>query len=115
MGDTNVFWPFFKALMQGIGLLFSVWQVWVLVLAAMFVKAVPTLLEHWRLSKAGMPEVDRMTGLQFERFLQILFRQMGYSVERTPYVGDYGGDLVLSKPGERIVVQAKRWNRVVGI
>ncbi len=35
--------------------------------------------------------------------------------ELTPETGDYGADLVLSKDGRKIVVQAKRWKNVVGI
>ncbi len=36
-------------------------------------------------------------------------------VKTTPKSGDFGADLVLSKDGVDTVVQAKRWNMVVGI
>lgn len=35
-------------------------------------------------------------------------------MERTRYVGDQGGDLVLTRGGERILVQAKRHSKAVG-
>ena len=71
--------------------------------------------EHRRLAAAGMDEVDQMTGKDFEKFLEVVFKRSGYSVERIQYIGDYGADLVLVKDGVRTVVQAKRWNRTVGI
>ncbi|HEY3265957.1 MAG TPA: restriction endonuclease [Armatimonadota bacterium] len=90
-------------------------------LAIAIVLAVPLLkwLFHWlerrRLAAAGMDQVDRMSGLDFEKFVEVMFQRLGYRVERTPYIGDYGGDVVLSKDGVRTVVQAKRWNRKVGL
>lgn len=36
-------------------------------------------------------------------------------MERTPYVGDYGADLILTRGNERLLVQAKRWSKPVGI
>lgn len=113
--SVDILWPVLRGLALGIEIMFSSWVAWVLLIVIVLIKILPFMLERWRLGKAGMPEVDHMSGLEFEKFLQILFRQMGYGVERTPYVGDYGGDLVLVKPGERIVVQAKRWNRAVGV
>ncbi len=68
-----------------------------------------------RLSAAGLPEIDRMTGKDFESRMAALFRSKGYRVEQTPYVGDWGADLILSKNGERTVAQIKRWNRKVSV
>ena len=42
-------------------------------------------------------------------------RAKGYDVELTPYVGDYGADLVLKERGKKIVVQAKRYQSSVGV
>ena len=39
---------------------------------------------------------------------------MGYKVKTTPRTNDYGADLILTKDGDKIVVQAKRWNDPVG-
>lgn len=74
----------------------------------------PQIYEAWRLAQAGMPEIDRMTGLEFEKYLEILFHRLGYQVERTPYIGDQGADLILTRGGERTLVQAKRYKKPVG-
>src|SRR5690242_18454229 len=55
-----------------------------------------------------------MDGKTFECYLEAVFINKGYAVERTPYVGDRGADLVLRKDGQRIIVQAKRRNGQVG-
>jgi HJR/Mrr/RecB family endonuclease len=57
----------------------------------------------------------RMTGSQFETFLQKLFEKRGYYVTRTKSSHDYGADLILGKQGECIVVQAKKRKTVIGI
>jgi restriction system protein len=60
-------------------------------------------------------DVDEMTGIEFEYFLYYKFKRMRYRVKTTPISGDYGADLVLKKRREKIVVQAKRYQSVVGI
>lgn len=64
---------------------------------------------------AVMSDVDIMEGYEFEEYLKALFFYDGYSVEVTPRSKDYGADLIMEKAGERIVVQAKRYNKGVGI
>lgn len=86
---------------------------WAFILFMVALRVGPQLYERWWLRKAGMPEIDRMTGLEFEKYLEILFTRLGYQVERTRYVGDQGADLILTKGGERIVVQAKRHSRAI--
>ncbi|MEK3966310.1 restriction endonuclease [Paenibacillus sp. FSL H7-0323] len=68
-----------------------------------------------RLKKSGIAEIDNMEGVQFEQYLGHLFRSQGYKAEVTQAAGDYGADLVLSKDGKRIVVQAKRYSKNVGL
>lgn len=65
---------------------------------------------------ARIQELDAMSGEAFEEYLEGLFSKMGYTVERTDLVGDQGADLIVSRFGERIVVQAKRYaiERTVG-
>lgn len=51
----------------------------------------------------------------FEDFIGQLFKDNGYEVVETPRTGDYGADLILTKSGEKIAVQVKRYaqeNRV---
>ncbi len=74
--------------------------------------------KYWRrhrLSRMGLSEVDLLTGKDFETYLATRFRALGYKVEQTKLVGDYGADLVLTREGYRTVVQAKRYNKNVGI
>lgn len=66
------------------------------------------------MSGFSIVDVDTMEGHAFERFLKILFEKMSYDVEQTKLTGDQGADLVISKFGERMVVQAKRSNGKVG-
>ncbi|NJJ37845.1 endonuclease [Paenibacillus sp. 7028] len=56
-----------------------------------------------------------MEGVQFEKYLGHLFRAKGYKAEITKAAGDYGADLILQKDGKKIVVQAKRYSKNVGI
>ncbi|MEK4365038.1 restriction endonuclease [Paenibacillus sp. FSL M8-0212] len=68
-----------------------------------------------RLKKSGIAEIDQMDGTKFEHYLAYLFRSQGYKVQVTKAVGDFGADLILSKDGKRISVQAKRYSKYVGI
>ncbi|WP_025680642.1 restriction endonuclease [Paenibacillus massiliensis] len=68
-----------------------------------------------RLKRSGIGQIDKMDGIQFEQYLGHLFRSQGYKAEVTQAAGDFGADLVLSKDGRRIVVQAKRYNKNVGL
>ncbi|MNC01363.1 DNA topoisomerase 1 [compost metagenome] len=68
-----------------------------------------------RLKKSGIADIDKMEGVQFEKYLGHLFRAQGYKAEVTKAAGDYGADLLLRKDGKRIVVQAKRYSKNVGI
>lgn len=68
-----------------------------------------------RLKKSGIADIDKMEGVQFEKYLGHLFRAKGYKAEVTKVSGDYGADLVLQKDGKKIVVQAKRYSKNVGI
>ena len=56
-----------------------------------------------------------MDGHKFEEYLSTLFRRLGYSVEITSRHGDYGADLVVTRGKHRTAVQAKRWNKKVGV
>lgn len=70
------------------------------------------LFRLFQLQKAGIFEIDKMTGEEFERRLAILFTNLGYKVIQTgkPF-GDYGVDLVVEKDGKRTAVQAKCYKK----
>lgn len=68
-----------------------------------------------RFGAAQAAELDLLSGLEFEIFLAGLFRAEGYVAELTSTSGDYGADLILSKDGRRIAVQAKRYLGSVGV
>jgi len=67
------------------------------------------------LLNSGIDIADKMSGEEFEKFLLVHFQKLGYKGDTTSKTNDYGADLVLSKDGEKIVVQAKRWSSKVGI
>lgn len=68
-----------------------------------------------RVLHSGISDIDKMSGVQFEEYLKILFKNRGYSVTLTPASNDYGADLIMKKGNNVIVVQAKRYRQVVGI
>ncbi|OPA80989.1 hypothetical protein BVG16_01170 [Paenibacillus selenitireducens] len=68
-----------------------------------------------RLKRSGIADIDNMDGVQFEKYLGYLFQAHGYKTEVTKTIGDYGADLILQKEGKKIVVQAKRYSKNVGI
>ncbi len=57
--------------------------------------------------------IDRMTGEQFEIFMEDYFRKQGFKVERTPLSGDYGIDLIIENDFSKIGVQAKCYSNKV--
>jgi restriction system protein len=71
--------------------------------------------ENERLRSSGIKDIDSMDGIQFEHYLKELYLSRGYSAEVTSASGDYGADLLLKKDGKKIVVQAKRYTKDVGI
>lgn len=68
-----------------------------------------------RFGAAKAAELDQLSGVEFEEFLAGLFRAQGYQAELTTTTGDYGADLILTKDGQRIAVQAKRYTGSVGV
>ncbi|WP_160679524.1 restriction endonuclease [Clostridium sp. C8-1-8] len=65
--------------------------------------------------KSGIDKIDRLSGEDFEEYLAVKFKALGYKVKLTPVTADYGADLVLKKDKEKIVVQAKRYSSKVGV
>jgi len=53
--------------------------------------------------------LDGLSPHEFEDFIGLLFKSMGYEVTNFPYVGDYGADLLVKRNGKAIVVQVKKY------
>lgn len=87
-----------------------------LALVAIFIIYMVVLVKRkQRLRSSGIQDIDQMTGKQFEEYLSELFKMLGYSSSVTQQAGDYGADLILIKDNRRIIVQAKRYKKNVGI
>lgn len=91
------------------------WYLWLTVAAVGLGRVALAMRRAIRLRRSGIDGIDRMDGAAFERRLEILFRRLGYDVERVGRRGDYGADLVVWRGEVRTVVQAKRWTRKVHI
>jgi restriction system protein len=96
-------------------ILLSAWPLWAIIIALALGKLAFQLWEKQKLAKSGIAEIDQMSGKTFEKYLEVLFEKLGYRVERTRYVGDYGADLVTSKDGIKTVIQAKRYKSKAGV
>jgi restriction system protein len=65
---------------------------------------------------SGIAQIDQMSGVQFEERLLVHFQAQGWQVRPTRASGDFGADLVGTRPdGVRVVIQAKRWHGSVGV
>ncbi|MBY0149028.1 restriction endonuclease [Neobacillus niacini] len=84
-------------------------------LLIIFLFAYKSKREKERLRNSRIEEIDSMDGIQFEYYLKELYLSRGYGVEVTSASGDYGADLLLKKNGKKIVAQAKRYSKDVGI
>lgn len=102
-------WMIFKNLQGIIGMVFICF---LLITGIIFYRNFKSKV---RLRKSGIDDIDSMEGLQFEHYLKELFLSRGYKVKMTATTGDFGADLILSKEDRRIVVQAKRYSKAVGI
>ena len=110
--DARWFWD---GIFVALKALLTIWWVFPLMLIPVIPDMVLRLWEIRTYAKAGLPEIDRMTGRQFEEWLARFFRSRGYDVALTPEQGDYGADLILKKGPVTTVVQAKRWSGKVGV
>ena len=64
--------------------------------------------------KFTIDDVDLMSGQEFENFVAKLFSRMGYETEVTKATGDQGVDIIVSKNGNKIGIQAKCYSGSVG-
>ncbi len=59
------------------------------------------------LSQISISNIDSLSGIEFEEFVANYFRYMGYSTVTTPKTGDNGLDIIASKRGVSLGIQAK--------
>lgn len=68
------------------------------------------------LLSSTIDDIDIMEGYEFENYLKTLFFYAGFGAETTKKAKDYGADIILTdENGNKIVVQAKRYNKKVGV
>ena len=59
------------------------------------------------LKQFSINKIDAISGYEFEKYLEYLFRAMGYKSKATKKAHDYGADLLVTHKKETTVVQAK--------
>lgn len=64
--------------------------------------------------RISIEQIDLMSGIEFEAFISELFTKMGYETRLTKTTGDQGIDIVASKNGYVLGIQAKRYKSAVG-
>lgn len=58
--------------------------------------------------------VNNLSGIEFENHVAQLLRGKGYDVKTTPITGDQGADLIATRGDKKVIIQAKRYEGVVG-
>lgn len=66
------------------------------------------------ITKYTIADIDLMTGVEFEEFIALLFKKMGYFSQVTKQSGDQGIDVIAIKNNTRIGIQAKCYSNTVG-
>jgi hypothetical protein len=68
--------------------------------------------EHVRLTKARMHKLEFLMSLspaQFEDAVAMMYRQLGYVVSQTAISNDFGRDAIISRDGNKYLVECKRY------
>ncbi|WP_059103728.1 restriction endonuclease [Shouchella shacheensis] len=72
--------------------------------------------KRYDVSKISLRDIDRMDGHEFEDYLVVLLTAIGFDTYPTKKSRDFGADLLfLNDNGERVVVQAKRYQAKLGL
>lgn len=112
----NISDALFKGSISGLATsLTNFWYIWVMFAVVGIARLAFGFYHIYRLNKAGLPQIDKMSGPQFEDFLGQLFKRLGYKVEIVGGMADYGADLIIEKDNTRTAVQAKCWNYPVTV
>lgn len=70
----------------------------------------PEIIEELRKRNLSWQEIESMSGIEFEEFLEELFNSMEYDAWQTNKSGDQGADVIAEKVGEKVAIQAKNKN-----
>jgi restriction system protein len=69
-----------------------------------------------KLIKRELNKIDKMRGVDFEKYSAKLFKALGYkNIKLTVASGDYGADIIMSKHNKKYVVQCKRYSSSLGV
>lgn len=60
-----------------------------------------------------LAKIDKMEGIEFEHYVAKLLKHQGFQTEVTSGSGDFGVDIVASKPPLKYAVQVKRYSKNV--
>jgi restriction system protein len=78
-------------------------------------KPVPTKTKELKNNALWTKNIDTLSGNDFERLIELCYKEKGYEVTRVGGAGDHEVDLILKgKEGYKIAVQCKRWKKNVG-
>lgn len=67
------------------------------------------------MAQQSYPEVKSSDGIAYEAECEALLREAGYMVEKTPFSGDFGIDLLARKNGLTYAIQCKCYSTPVGV
>jgi restriction system protein len=59
--------------------------------------------------------LDKLSGIEFEHAIARLYSKMGYTTKITSSSSDFGVDVLASKDGSMLAIQAKRYTNTVGV
>ncbi len=114
--QINIFEIIFNSLPEILSIAFKpLSTIFLMMFFIALIKGVFWILHIYKIRKAGLYQIDLMSGTDFEIFLEHLFLDLGYKVQRVGHLGDYGADLIIEKDNIKTAVQAKRWNSPVNI
>lgn len=67
-----------------------------------------------KIDEVTIDDIDKMGGLEFEKFICVLFIKMGYKSNLTKASGDQGVDVIIENDLFKIGIQTKCYSDVVG-
>lgn len=66
-------------------------------------------------TQVTMEGIDKLSGIEFERFIGQIFSDDGYEVEYTQTTNDKGIDIIAKRGGRSIGIQCKRYSTSLGV